>query len=83
MVFGEEVTNYVGEQQTTSVGVDIVPPLKEMAHALMVPVDGLRIDPIEVAHPAHCRRLGRLDEQMVVIVDRDVMHHVSNLSNSA
>ena len=47
-------------------------PLEEMSDATMASIGGLRIAASELAHPLRKIRLGRLDQQMVVIVHQTI-----------
>ena len=46
--------------------------LQEMTHARMAPVEALRVDAVQLAHPARERRLGGLEEEMVVVAHQHV-----------
>ena len=47
-------------------------PLEQMPDPMMASIRGLRIPPVELAHPLREIRPGRLDQQMVVIVHQTI-----------
>lgn len=48
------------------------PPLKQMPHLAMAAIEDLRVDPVELPHPAGEIRLRRLNQQMIVIVHQTI-----------